>query len=226
VTSGSCNNSFTISAEAQEKLLSTPPTPLSEIYYECTRSEYDSFISALGVSVGNAVVVRNVIILLIASLFILYHRIYQPVFHTYTNREREKVLHFLAFNLLLARDGMYPTPSHTLPPLTPADKKEKPSGTENSVILKLQSELSIQTNVKRFYNLDDEQESQSTSSVVELEMGNVERNSSVEIIVSSNLSRSSSTISSSASIAASKHLSNERVLNPLSTSSSLSVSNN
>ena len=135
---------------------------------------------------------------------------YHPVFHTYTNREREKVLHFLAFNLLLARDGMYP-----IPPTD--DKRESVSDTEHSLILKLQSELSIQTNVKRFYNLDDGQV-EPTPSVVGIEMGDVDRNISNDI--SSNPSRSSSTISSTAA----KHLLNERVLNPLSPLS-LSVSN-
>jgi hypothetical protein len=212
VNFGSCNNSFTISKEAQARLLATPPTPLHEIYYECTRSEYDSFISALGVSVGNAVVVRNAIILLIASLFIIYHRIH-PVFHTYTNREREKVLHFLAFNLLLARDGRYPTGD------PPEEDQETCFETEKSLIKQLQSELSIQTNVKRFYNLnDDDQESTpSATAAVEVEMGHVQGNS-IEIGSPSSLSRSSST----SSVSASKHLSNERVLNPLSSPSSVS----
>jgi hypothetical protein len=217
VSAGSCNNSFSISKSAQEKLLTTPPTPLREIYYECTRSKYDSFVSAVGVSVGNAVIVRNLLILLLISCFVLYHR-FHPITETYTNKEREKVLHFLAFNLLLARDGLYQHDTTFPPAPRQGEEVNETSVTEErdnrSVIKRLQTELSMQTNVKRFYSQEGRElntptaEEDSCGGERCLEMGELERKPSREP------SRSSSSANSSPR---SKHLSlsNERVLNPL-----------
>jgi hypothetical protein len=190
---GSCNNSFTISKESQQKLLQIPPTDLTEIYFECNRSPYDSFISALGVSVGNTVMARYVAIAFVTFILFWYNRIY-PL-HTYTNKEREKVLQFFAFNLLLARDGRYST-----------DEQEK------SLIKQIQSELSNRVDVKRFYKLDK------FENMIELQTQSPRQDSSRSQRETEDLSsqdKAPRSFSSSSPLR-SIHHSNDIILNPLS----------
>jgi hypothetical protein len=150
---------------------------------------------------------------------VIYHR-FRPITETYTNKEREKVLHFLAFNLLLARDGLYQTTTgggqqslhqhHTSQDIRVEVEREE------SLIKRLQTELSIQTNVKRFYSLNynsDEQSPTADDSCGDggLEMGEIERKSQ------SQREQSQSSSSTTSSFRLSRHLSSERVLNPLAT---------
>jgi hypothetical protein len=166
---GSCNNSFTISTEAQEKLLTNPPTQLTEMYYECSRSKGDSLLTALGVSVGNTVLIRYLLIALMSFLLFGYHRWFSwcpsctPThLTTYTNKEKEGVLHFLAFNLLLSRDGLYDQTvlvSHSQGKerkISKEDGGEEESG--KSLVRGLQHELSLQNNIRRFYPVGQEAE--------------------------------------------------------------------
>lgn len=118
-------------------------------------------MSALGISVGNTVLIRYLLILFISMLLFLYNR---PLWSrygchccqsnqltTYTNKEKEKVLHFFAFNLLLSRDGLYPQ--------FPVVGEEEYSRNESpSVIQKIQNELSLQNNIPRFYSINQEGE--------------------------------------------------------------------
>jgi hypothetical protein len=155
---GSCNNSFTISKESQAKLLENPPTQLTEVYYECSRSQEDSLLTALGLSVGNTVLIRYLLILTFSVLLFAYNRScwlrccrsnHQT---TYSAKEREKVLHFFAFNLLLSRDGFF----------TQQESSENEGGTQQdprrdtNLIQRIQHELSLQTDIKRFYSSADE----------------------------------------------------------------------
>lgn len=108
---GSCNDTFSISAEAQQKLLNTPPAPLSEIYFECKLSPVNALTTALGLAMGNVILLRFSCILLAGLIVHVYvtrkKRKPSEHLHTYSTQEKQKVLEYLAFLLLLARDGRY-----------------------------------------------------------------------------------------------------------------------
>lgn len=101
-------------------------------------------MSALGISVGNTVLVRYVAIIALGFLLFLYNRLVS--FETYSNKEIEKVLHFFAFNLLLARDGRYSLEKDDVP----IDQRKEMK--VESIINQLQRELSTKQNIGRFYS--------------------------------------------------------------------------
>ena len=106
LTNGSCVESFRISEEAQDRLASTPPAELKEIYYTCTTKEQDALISALGISLSYIMAARSGVIVALGVLFILWRRKQGPnVPRAYSSNEKEAILEYFALNLLLSRDG-------------------------------------------------------------------------------------------------------------------------
>jgi hypothetical protein len=117
-------------------------------------------VTALGISVGNTVLVRYLLIALMALLLFAYRRFSclpctSTRLTTYTNKEREGVLHLLAFSLLLSRDGFYDDQTAARDPIERDDKEGRGEGTR-SLIRDLQHELSSQDNIQRFYPIGQE----------------------------------------------------------------------
>jgi hypothetical protein len=105
---GACNDSFTIALSSQKKLTTNPPFPLEEPYYRCRETKAAALITAWGVSSGNMSTIVPVLVLLILTLFITFSKMrFRPIPETYSSDEREAVLDYLAFNLLLIRDKRY-----------------------------------------------------------------------------------------------------------------------
>ena len=178
-------------------------------------------MSAVGVSVGNTVMIRYISIVLITTMLFFYNKVHQ--YRTYTNKEREKVLHFLAFNLLLSRDGLYQTDEFNNNNLT----------NQESIIKKLQLELSSQIEVKRFINFQPSVDIDSNKDNFDDLQNNVElqQHPRIQKSLSTDPTRSNSSsqrISSTASKSSKHeldplklHPSKEIVINPLSSPSSL-----
>mmetsp|Transcript_8750 Transcript_8750/g.14891 ORF Transcript_8750/g.14891 Transcript_8750/m.14891 type:complete len:674 (-) Transcript_8750:138-2159(-) len=106
---GHCNDTTSISAEARRKL-HTPPVRLTEVYYECNLGKMDAVMTAIGISSATvlslkvAVVVFVTVVLAKGSTTLVKK---SATFMTYGIDERLEALHYLAHNLLLARDGRY-----------------------------------------------------------------------------------------------------------------------
>lgn len=208
-------------------------------------------MSSVGLSVGNTVMLRYISIIIITIILFFYNRFHH--YHTYTNKEREKVLHFLAFNLLLSRDGYYQNQNEMNVDFQEQENKEEEHQqqlTEESIVKKLQVELSNQTEVKRFLGLESiennnskEFENGDCNEVIGLELGKTpnfdenKQNLNQSISTSSNSpSQRSSSTSSTRSSSFSKNLRNqinplnsqhpskEIILNPLSSSPNISNS--
>jgi hypothetical protein len=105
---GACNDTFTISADARDKLTTHPPLPLEEPYYECRSSKISALVNAWGISSGNMATVVPLLVVLMLTVFFSFANLkLQEVPRTYASGERDSVLNYLAFNLLLVRDGRY-----------------------------------------------------------------------------------------------------------------------
>lgn len=72
LTEGSCNDVFTMSDNTLQGLLAKPPTPFVENYYECTLSEVDAFINAVGIASGNTGTLVPVAILCLLPLLYMW----------------------------------------------------------------------------------------------------------------------------------------------------------
>ena len=99
---------------------------------------------------------RYLIILGLSIILFGYNRYRKS--DTYSNKEMEKVLNFLAFNLLLSRDKMYSSTSPSSDNDHDVASATSPTSTEvsinqktNSIIESLQIELSQRGQIQRFY---------------------------------------------------------------------------
>ena len=143
VPQGHCNDTVSISLEAQERM-TVPPVPLTENYLECRRTLLDTIIASAGIAVGNVLSVKSAMVIFFTALLARYtatdsakKRDNNGRYVTYGTIERDKVLQYFAFNLLLARDGKYHCDS------TFAD---------SNLIAELAKELASERNLKRFFN--------------------------------------------------------------------------
>jgi hypothetical protein len=129
---GSCNDTFTISEESMARLMASPPQALEERYYECTPSKTNAAINAWGIASSNVATLSPIFITVILMMFTAYNNLKKrEVAHTYSAGERADALNFLAFSLLLARDGHY-------------------DGAVDDVIMKLRAELGATESINRF----------------------------------------------------------------------------
>ena len=140
---GSCNDSFSIPVESQEKLKRNPPIELNEVYYNCRNSEQAVFADSVGVAAGSMGVYVPLVVFLTLFLLRVYSRQKgKTVATTYSKEEQQEVLNFLAFNLLLARDGKY----------------ELETDEFKSIVHQLKAELGKQATIRRFYDDDAQAE--------------------------------------------------------------------
>lgn len=156
---GHCNDSVTVSDEAQASM-SVPPVPLTENYLECHRTLTDTLLTSVGIAVGNVLSVRSALVIFFSFLLARYtssgaasrsgtaHRNPTSQYVTYGSIERDKVLQYLAFNLLLARDGKYRGPKRHDASL------ESGTYSEDSPLANLAKELEAHPTVRRFFPLD------------------------------------------------------------------------
>ena len=156
IVHGHCNDTVTVSAEAQEKLM-VPPTPLTENYLECRRTIFSALFASGGIAVGNVLSVKSGLVLLFSVWLARYtnkstkkdcatdareNKKTDMQFTTYGMVERDKVLQYLAFNLLLARDNKYDGDTNALAEF---------SSSNSSLVKDLAEELKIHPNLKRFF---------------------------------------------------------------------------
>lgn len=149
---GACNDSFTLPTEVQEKLKSSPPAKFTEIYLECRNGFFEVINISIGLAMGNLAMYIPAAVFLATCLMALYSRIFHVTMaKTYTAQERDDILQFLAFNLLLARDGHYkfnPGPDgHSI----------KGQGnfelSSNSIVTALKDELAVKAYISRFISV-------------------------------------------------------------------------
>ena len=104
---GSCHDSITIAPEEINLLKTTPPTTLSQTYYECHKSRAAAIGDAFGTTVGTVTAMIPLIFLFMVNLYMFMNRSdgSHAVLTTYTRAEREDALQGLAVQLLMMRDG-------------------------------------------------------------------------------------------------------------------------
>lgn len=68
VNNGSCNDILSMPAESYEAMMTLPPAPLVETYYECTKLPFDAMIDAVGIAAGNAAAVAPIVFILVLPL--------------------------------------------------------------------------------------------------------------------------------------------------------------
>lgn len=108
---GSCNDTISVSNTSRARLVSTPPTPLSEPYYECQKyarsTIYEEFSSAVGI------VIPLRLLMVVCLAFVLFGMATRDERrgenHTHTFKDKQRALDFFAHVLLLIRDGRVDT---------------------------------------------------------------------------------------------------------------------
>lgn len=152
VRHGACNDTFTISPAARAKL-SKPPLPLEEPYFECRSTKISAMVNAWGIASGNmGTVVPLLVVLILTLFFTLANMKFKSVPRTYSSGERDNVLDYLAFNLLLARDGRY---------------REVRDRTGGSMLQSLYEELAREEQIPRFFYEKDAAPSAGATSILE-----------------------------------------------------------
>mmetsp|Transcript_25031 Transcript_25031/g.46762 ORF Transcript_25031/g.46762 Transcript_25031/m.46762 type:complete len:743 (+) Transcript_25031:137-2365(+) len=160
---GHCNDSVTVSAEAQASM-EVPPVPLTENYLECRRTLADTLLTSIGIAVGNVLSVRSGLVIVFTLWLARYTSSGASArsgaegsepssqFITYGTVERDKVLQYLAFNLLLARDGKYRAASAG----QHSGRRQEGAGTaeESSLVTHLAEELGAHPSLRRFFRAD------------------------------------------------------------------------
>ena len=140
---GSCNDSFTVSSEIQNKMKTNPPTTFTEIYLECRNGIFDVVNNSIGLAMGNLAMYIPVVVVIASCVMGLYMRWRDiQLAKTYSSKEKDDILQYLAFNMLLARDNRYryrPKDSHK-------------NGFDHSLVIALKDELSINVGIRRFYD--------------------------------------------------------------------------
>lgn len=104
---GSCSDSFTMSAQTFANMEDTPPTALTERYYQCTLTQFSAMVNAVGIASGTAGTMVPASIMLMLPLLYLWMRVsghVQPK-QEYTKDETQATTELIALNVLRARDG-------------------------------------------------------------------------------------------------------------------------
>ena len=131
-------------------------------YYECQKSKGDALYEAFGIAVGNLLLTRFALLGLYLVLLSLFRSLFKKASfpETYTFSERNKVLNFFAFQLLLARDGKY-HPACKDTALVVSDLEKEETQDRKSVVMQLHAELAAIAKTSKFFpminsNLDEE----------------------------------------------------------------------
>ncbi len=105
LTTGSCNDIFT--SPHFDNLGKDPPTTLTEAYYKCTQSTWQSFVTASGVAYGNVGLLFPIFIIVLVPLLYFYLVIARklPPEEVYSHKEKLSAIEELGEILLLIRDG-------------------------------------------------------------------------------------------------------------------------
>jgi hypothetical protein len=94
---------MSISSNAMQKLIDTPPSPLVEVYYECKMTIKDAIFDTFGIAFGNILLVRLAVVVFLGMLFVTVgDKFYTPKMYKFEDRNR--ILQTLAYNLLRIRD--------------------------------------------------------------------------------------------------------------------------
>ena len=135
---GACNDTMSISQSATQKLIDTIPINPEELYFECRRTPLDSLYAAFGVTVGNIMLLRFGLMVFLMGFLMLQRQWFKFLGapNTFTTFEKNKVLQFFAFQLLLARDAEN-------------DAAEPANG---SIVKQLQQELGSIEKTERFFS--------------------------------------------------------------------------
>ena len=143
---GSCNDFVSLSEEAAERFINTPPTELVEPYLKCRSTVASALFDTLGIVSGNISALTPVLMLVIFYLyfylFITWKGVKQEV--TYSQLELDAITKFLTFNLALTRDGLHPTQLRAEAAAasgTPTGQRDSEAILEDSVLLRLLREL-------------------------------------------------------------------------------------
>jgi len=157
---GHCTDTFSVSQSAQESMKNKSPVSLFEQYYECHRSIEDILIATLGIAVGNVVSIKSGLVILFTYLLTQQaakakkaakkrEETAEHIYLTYGSVERNEVLQYLAFNLLLARDGKYSSVVYD------PNQKGGSLGAEQSLIKELADEMKVHPALKRFFVVNE-----------------------------------------------------------------------
>jgi hypothetical protein len=150
-----CEDTTTLSATAQQKM-KQPPVPLVENYLECRRTLSDTLLTSVGIAVGNVLSVKSALVLFFAFWLARYTedgatgvkkgRKSRVPYTTYGTVERNKVLQYLAFNLLMARDGRHP------PDSSPSEQQQQTrAAAAGGLVQELARELEARPSLHRFF---------------------------------------------------------------------------
>lgn len=107
IYNGSCNDIVTIPQSAYSKLVSTPPTALTERFYECSPDPQDAINDAIGIASGNTATLIPIGFIFILPLIYFWLSLTgntRPK-EEYTSEEKEDMRDKLVLYLLRARDG-------------------------------------------------------------------------------------------------------------------------
>ena len=103
-----CHDTFT--TPFFNDLITTPPFPLVEKYYECTSTRSDAFQNALGIAVGNATFWVPLILLSLLPLVYIFLNCYKDAPSTkleYSDDEMAEAARHIGLILLRVRDGYF-----------------------------------------------------------------------------------------------------------------------
>lgn len=173
---GSCNDSFTVSQEIQEKMISSPPTEFTEIYLECRHGFLEVLNNSIGLAMGNLALYIPIVVFIATCLMTIYTKWrHVEVAHTYTSEEKNDILQYFAFNMLLARDGYYRYQSNGKPSSTGSEVDAASPRLPLSLVIALKDELSVNAGISRFYHDNESAETRAKTAL------SVEPSSEVEL---------------------------------------------
>lgn len=130
---GSCRNSM--STPYWNSLVETPPTTLTENYFECRNTVFTALSNSIGIATGNTASLSPIAVILVLYLFgMMQYMTGRYVARTYSSEERDDAIQGLAMQLLMMRDRRLP-----------AD----PNGVLYNLIRELQANSSIDSYTRR-----------------------------------------------------------------------------
>jgi hypothetical protein len=106
---GSCVDSITMNATAWASLSADPPTPLTQIYYQCYPLASDAFLNAVGVASGNTSIAMLLLLFICVPIVFTVMALCRPIPIPleYTENQKKTTLDTLATLILRVRDEHY-----------------------------------------------------------------------------------------------------------------------
>jgi hypothetical protein len=106
LVNGSCADPFSIPPEVYDKLVESPPTQITEVYYQCTLTELDAVNNAIGIASGNTTTIVPVVVMLLLPFIYLWLKAFNipmPV-PEYSEEQKKDVVEFFITQLMRAND--------------------------------------------------------------------------------------------------------------------------